>query len=172
MIFLTTNRIGQIDDAFLSRVSLAVTYQKLNAGSQQRLWHGFLQKLADERRDIVLTDRAKRFVDNMDKGEQIPWNGREIRNALQSAIALATFDAEQEAEAAAVAACGGDGAAATTTTTRKAGKIVVRDEHFQIVVDRKKEFLEYRKSIRNQDEDTRAWQEGSRPMPKRPGASS
>ena len=71
--------------------------------------------------------------------------------ALQSAIALATFDAETEAEL--------DG--------RKMTKIVVSDEHFRIVVDRKREFLEYRKSIRNQDEDTRAWQEGSRPMPKR-----
>lgn len=80
MIFLTTNRIGQIDDAFLSRVSLALTYHKLGPGSQKRLWHGFLQKLANERRDIVLTDRAKRFIDNLDKGEQIPWNGREIRN--------------------------------------------------------------------------------------------
>lgn len=50
---------------------------------------------------------------------------------------------------------------------KRVSKIVVRDEHFQIVVDRKREFIEYRKSIRNQDEDTRAWQEGSRPLPKK-----
>jgi hypothetical protein len=44
----------------------------------------------------------------------------------------------------------------------KLAKVIVKDDHFHTVVDRRKEFVEYRKSIRNQDEDARAYQEGSR----------
>jgi hypothetical protein len=76
------------------------------------------------------------------------------RAALQTAIALATFDAEEEVEA--------DG----TQPTR----ITVRPEHFQTVVDRRKEFVGYRKSIRNQDEEARAFSEGSRAPPPRKSA--
>jgi hypothetical protein len=69
--------------------------------------------------------------------------------ALQSAIALAGNDAEKEARA----------------IGERPKMITIRDEHFQIVVDRRKEFVEYRKSKRNQDEDTCAYQDGSRAPP-------
>jgi hypothetical protein len=72
---------------------------------------------------------------------------------LQTAIALASFDAEEEAEEGGV----------------KPGKILVRDTHFQTVVDRRKEFIAYRKSIRNQDEEARAYSEGSRAPPLKKG---
>lgn len=142
----------------------------LDAGKQKLIWQGFLKKLSEERKDISLTDRAKKFVEGLDKDEttkDISWNGREIRNgifpaswafavnilliyiALQSAIALATFDAEEEAEAAGV----------------RPSKILVRDGHFQAIVDRRKDFFIYRKSIRNQDEEARAYTEGSRGPP-------
>jgi hypothetical protein len=68
---------------------------------------------------------------------------------LQTAVALASYDAEKEAEA----------------TGEKQGRILVRDEHFQAVVDRRRDFINYRKSIRNQDEDARAYTEGSRGPP-------
>jgi hypothetical protein len=76
-----------------------------------------------------------------------------LRIALQTAIALASFDAEEEAEESGV----------------KPGKILVRDSHFQTVVDRRKEFIAYRKSIRNQDEEARAYTEGSRAPPPKKG---
>jgi hypothetical protein len=69
--------------------------------------------------------------------------------ALQTSIALATFDAEVEA--------GPDGAQPL--------RVTVRPEYFQAVVDRRKEFIGYRKSIRNQDEEARAYTEGSRAPP-------
>lgn len=81
----TTNRIGQIDDAFLSRTSVAITYETLDAGKQKLIWQGFLKKLSEERKDISLTDRAKKFVEGLDKDEttkDISWNGREIRNGI------------------------------------------------------------------------------------------
>jgi hypothetical protein len=65
---------------------------------------------------------------------------------LQTAIALASDDAERDAE----------------ELGTRPGRILVHPHHFQAVVDRRKEFIEYRKSIRNQDEDARAYVEGSR----------
>jgi hypothetical protein len=41
-----------------------------------------LKKLA-ERKDITLTDRARKFIEGLDQDEttkDVPWNGREIRN--------------------------------------------------------------------------------------------
>lgn len=49
-----------------------------------------------------------------------------------------------------------------------AAKIFVRDEHFQAVVDRRKEFIDYRKSIRNMDEEARAYTEGNRALAPKP----
>jgi hypothetical protein len=146
----------------------------LDAGKQKLIWQGFLKKLSEERKDISLTDRAKKFVESLDKDEttkNISWNGREIRNgifsyilslcpnillryiALQSAIALATFDAAEEAGATGV----------------RPSKILVRDEHFQAIVDRRKDFFMYWKSIRNQDEEARAFSDGSRGPPSQMG---
>jgi len=83
----TTNRIGQIDDAFLSRTTVAITYKALDIGKQKQIWQGFLKKLSEERKDISLTDRAKKFLENIDEDETtkgVPWNGREIRNGAYS----------------------------------------------------------------------------------------
>jgi hypothetical protein len=47
-----------------------------------------LKKLAEERKDITLTDRARKFVECLDKDEttkDVPWNGREIRNGKSTA---------------------------------------------------------------------------------------
>jgi hypothetical protein len=69
-----------------------------------------------------------------------------MKSALQTAVALASYDAEIEAEA----------------IGEKQGWILVRDENFQAVVDRRRDFINYRKSIMNQDEDASAHTEGSR----------
>jgi hypothetical protein len=63
-----------------------------------------------------------------------------MKSALQTAVALASYDAEIEAEA----------------IGEKQGWILVRDENFQAVVDRRRDFINYRKSIMNQDEDASA----------------
>ena len=42
-LFLTTNRVGQIDDAFLSRVSVVLQYDRLSDDTRKRIWQGFLR---------------------------------------------------------------------------------------------------------------------------------
>jgi len=71
--------------------------------------------------------------------------------ALQTAIALATYDSEQDFK----------------RSGQKAAKIEVDREHFAKVALRRKTFIEYRDSIKRQNEDQRALGEGSRALPKR-----
>ena len=83
----TTNRIGQMDDAFLSRISVSIPYPGLDVAKQKSIWRGFLNKLEEQKKEISLTDRAKKFLEGLDKDERtkhIPWNGREIRNGMCS----------------------------------------------------------------------------------------
>jgi hypothetical protein len=85
----TTNRIGHIDDAFLSRMSVALTYDTLDNTKQKLIWRGFLTKLRKERKEISLTGRAETYLENLHLNEDtkgIPWNGREIRNGKPSKL--------------------------------------------------------------------------------------
>ncbi|KAJ4232954.1 hypothetical protein NW757_013739 [Fusarium falciforme] len=90
VLFLTTNRVGQFDDAFISRIHVIIRYDNLSAESRKKIWSHFFDKLDDEREDFKTTRRAKDYV--LD-GEisKIEWNGREIRNGFQTAVALAEF---------------------------------------------------------------------------------
>lgn len=48
LLFLTTNRVGQVDDAFISRVHVAIGYEALNPDTRSKIWQGFFAKLARE----------------------------------------------------------------------------------------------------------------------------
>lgn len=45
ILFLTTYRLGLIDDAIMSRVHLVVKYETLEAPAQIRIWKQFATKL-------------------------------------------------------------------------------------------------------------------------------
>ncbi|KAE9379868.1 hypothetical protein N431DRAFT_458857 [Stipitochalara longipes BDJ] len=77
--WFTTNRVGHIDDAFLSRTSIVLTYPPLSIDSQRRIWENFIKKLKKERTDIVITYRAIKSS---------------LSEALQTAIAFARYQAE------------------------------------------------------------------------------
>ena len=80
ILFLTTNRVGLIDDAIMSRVHLVVKYETLEAGAQIRIWKQFVQKLENDRTDFMVDRRATIYVQEFFEGTKISWNGREIRN--------------------------------------------------------------------------------------------
>ncbi|KAF7555179.1 hypothetical protein G7Z17_g2379 [Cylindrodendrum hubeiense] len=91
VLFLTTNRVGHFDDAFMSRIHVVIYYDKLGIDDRRKIWEQFFDKLSDEREDFVITGRAKSYVLEDDTICQIEWNGREIRNAFQTAVSLAEF---------------------------------------------------------------------------------
>jgi hypothetical protein len=45
LLFRTTNRIGQIDDAFISRMHVVIEYKSLTNESRNKIWNGFFSKL-------------------------------------------------------------------------------------------------------------------------------
>ncbi|KAI7974082.1 hypothetical protein EIK77_002947 [Talaromyces pinophilus] len=97
LLFLTTNRVGQIDDAFISRVHVAIGYDELNSETRKKIWNGFFQKLVRERAGkIQITPDAKKWVLATTGESQAQLNGRDIRNALQTAITLAEFESEED----------------------------------------------------------------------------
>ena len=87
ILFLTTNRIKTFDIAVQSRVSLAVHYVDMSEKQQKRVFNVFLDMI-DERQ---IKNKPK-IVDWVKEDFSEKFNGREIRNMLSSAMALARAD--------------------------------------------------------------------------------
>lgn len=141
LLFLTTNRVGHIDDAFMSRVHTAIEYKSLDSEARSRIWNGFFDKLNKEQRGkIIVGPSAKKYVEE----RKAELNGREIRNALQTAITLATFQAEQDSNHV------------------EGDPVIVERDHFKDVLDMSENFHKYVDAIRNEDATVRAYRRGER----------
>ncbi|RYP52432.1 hypothetical protein DL768_002398 [Monosporascus sp. mg162] len=78
ILFLTTNRVGDFDEAFVSRIHISLYYPQLDLASTEAIFKLNL--------DLI----KERFTS---KNRNIE-NGRHIRNACQTALALAEFRAQ------------------------------------------------------------------------------
>ncbi|KAJ5658517.1 uncharacterized protein N7484_002166 [Penicillium longicatenatum] len=143
LLFLTTNRVGQIDDAFISRVHIAIGYPSLSEDARRKVWNGFFRKLVRDRAGkIQIAPDAKAWV--LETAGDTQLNGRDIRNALQTAITLAEFESEEDPDYD------------ETLVT------IVTKAHFQNVLDMCNRFRTYVTSIRREDEKKRAQGRGDR----------
>ncbi|KAI1372638.1 P-loop containing nucleoside triphosphate hydrolase protein [Hypoxylon crocopeplum] len=134
ILFLTTNRVGSFDDAFISRVHLQLYYPEFDDDQRRQVWQTFIDKLARERGDYMrLNVDAKDYIRGADM-RALQWNGREIRNAFQTAVSLAEYDAEKGED----------------------GKIVITDEHLRAVVELSRDFKNYLNELHKGDEGKRA----------------
>jgi SpoVK/Ycf46/Vps4 family AAA+-type ATPase len=80
ILFLTTNRIGSFDDAFVSRIHFQLGYPDFTEESRRKVWQTFIDKLQRERGDYIrLNIDAKEYLDGKEL-KSVNWNGREIRN--------------------------------------------------------------------------------------------
>lgn len=80
ILFLTTNRVGAFDDAFISRIHFQLRYPDFNDESRRKVWQTFIDKLQRERGDYIrLNIDAKEYLDGKEL-KAVEWNGREIRN--------------------------------------------------------------------------------------------
>jgi len=121
ILFMTTNRVGHFDPAFFSRIHVYIGYRPLDHEGRRRIWLQFFQKLEKERGDeITIKAAAKKYILSDDVLKDTEWNGREIRNAFQTAVALAEYEASQR------------------TTDME-----LRQDHFEKVVEMSDNFKKY-----------------------------
>ncbi|KAF4963138.1 hypothetical protein FSARC_8851, partial [Fusarium sarcochroum] len=101
ILFLTTNRVGAIDDAFRSRLHLTLYYPKLSGKQTKTIWKNNLERLKiinqkrEKEQDPLIDFDKKKILKWVELNwETLQWNGRQIRNAFQTALALAEFEAK------------------------------------------------------------------------------
>lgn len=80
LLFLTTNRVGTFDDAFVSRIHVVIHYPDFTNGQRAQIWDTFFNKLEKERESIKFTQRTVDYAKESKEMQSLGWNGREIRN--------------------------------------------------------------------------------------------
>ncbi|KAL7935954.1 hypothetical protein V8C35DRAFT_296461 [Trichoderma chlorosporum] len=134
ILFLTTNRIGDFDEAFTSRIHISLYYPPLDKTSTREIFrlnlHIIRKRFEDKGRLINIKEKdiLKYATAYWKKHENMRWNGRQIRNACQTALAMAEFDAQN-------------------THDGKDAQVELTHLHIQIVSDAYLEFMRYLKSI-------------------------
>ncbi|KAL8396315.1 hypothetical protein RB594_004692 [Gaeumannomyces avenae] len=78
ILFMTTNRVDNIDQAFQSRIHVSLEYSSLDPTSRAAIWRNFL----GGRMGITPTD--------IEELAEYPLNGRQIKNVLKTAQLLAS----------------------------------------------------------------------------------
>ena len=82
ILFLTTNRVDNLDAAFQSRIHISMEYSELSASSRRHVWSNFLSGGGK---------KTHGFSDgDLDTLAEYAMNGREIKNVLKTAQLLAS----------------------------------------------------------------------------------
>jgi SpoVK/Ycf46/Vps4 family AAA+-type ATPase len=80
ILFLTTNRVGLFDDAFISRIHIHIYYPDFSDEDRKKIWQTFIDKLHKERTGHLRVHiGAKEYIEGKEV-TRLKWNGREIRN--------------------------------------------------------------------------------------------
>jgi hypothetical protein len=122
LLILTTNRVQSFDGAFLSRIHVALHYKNLRDEDRERIWAANFDRLdRDSDGNVHVSVAARAFIWGSREVRSLKWNGREIRNAMQTALALAESDAQDEG----------------------ADKTVITEKHLRAVVKLSKGFKDF-----------------------------
>ena len=86
IMILTTNRFGAIDEAFQSRLDVALALEVLSVNERKDVWYNFIEDLSPQisQRERELLRREAR-----DEWCYEALNGRQIRNCVKTASVLA-----------------------------------------------------------------------------------
>lgn len=79
LLFLTTNRVGTFDPAFVSRIHVVIHYPDFTDEKRGQIWDIFFNKLERERGNIKFTQRSVDYAKESKEIQSLGWNGREIR---------------------------------------------------------------------------------------------
>ncbi|KAM7203291.1 putative AAA domain containing protein [Rhypophila sp. PSN 637] len=95
ILILTTNRVGTFDEAFKSRIQLALRYEKLRTDQRKQIWRNFMERLktlAEEERNSIDFSNVTLHLNELAAQEM---NGREITNSITTARQLAKYMKEK-----------------------------------------------------------------------------
>ncbi|KLU91964.1 hypothetical protein MAPG_10912 [Magnaporthiopsis poae ATCC 64411] len=112
ILFLTTNRIGDFDEAFSSRIHVSLYYPPLQLEPTLEIFRLNLNQIrkrtaewARRARGQQQQQQAATDIDEEDilrfaskywkSNKKMRWNGRQIRNGCQTALALAEYEAQR-----------------------------------------------------------------------------
>ncbi|KAJ4305940.1 hypothetical protein N0V90_001473 [Kalmusia sp. IMI 367209] len=130
ILFLTTNRVGTFDEAFLSRINLTIYYPDFQDDEREMIWNNYFDKLEREAGDqFYVSDSTKEYASGSEAVRQLKWNGREIRN-----VNLAQAEGSKD----------------------KKGRFVVKRDHIKVTAELSKEFKNYMVSVHKKNESQRA----------------
>lgn len=80
ILFLTTNRVSNMDAAFQSRIHISMAYPDLTATSRRQIWSNFL----------MLSNQSSELSEHdLDSLAKVSLNGRQIKNILKTAFLIA-----------------------------------------------------------------------------------
>ncbi|RSL48873.1 hypothetical protein CEP54_012700 [Fusarium duplospermum] len=112
ILILTTNRVGVLDEAFKSRIHVSLAYPTIELEATLNIWDGILKRIDRDNKTATVKIKFDReallsFAENHYKSHsrsKTAWNGRQIRNAFQLAIALGHHDRDNKLKKAGLTA--------------------------------------------------------------------
>lgn len=149
ILILTTNRVGQLDEAIKSRIHIPLYYPRLDKSTTMKIWDMNLKRLDElnlsrpsgqaiqyKKKDIkqFAKDHGKEAKNSSSKHR---WNGRQIKNAFQTAIALAEWEVLEEQ--------------ALSKNKDKPVQPLLLDRHFRTVSEASARFDYYLTSVKGSD---------------------
>ncbi|KAK6068116.1 hypothetical protein SCUP515_09761 [Seiridium cupressi] len=157
ILFLTTNRVGVIDEAFKSRIHVSLRYPSLGLLETKKIWENLLNRIErdNETRTVkVAFDRitllawAEAHYKTCEP-TKTTWNGRQIRNAFQTAIALGRADRLKKLKEKDI----------TEDEAERMGKprflrVLLTDTSFVKIAETARDFEDYLVSVRGRDAKT------------------
>ncbi|RYP65441.1 hypothetical protein DL771_008313 [Monosporascus sp. 5C6A] len=97
VLFLTSNKVRTFDSAVTSRIHVALHYKPLTDGDREKIWLNSFERLErDSAGKVHVSVSTREYAYDSQDVLSLRWNGREIRNALQTAVALAEADAAED----------------------------------------------------------------------------
>lgn len=132
VLFLTTNRIHSFDSAFASRIHVALHYKNLTDNDREKIWLNSFERLErDSDGKVYISVATREYAYESEDVRSLRWNGREIRNALQTAVALAETDALEDGQ----------------------DKVTVTDQHLRSVVKMSRSFKSFLRQRPREEDD-------------------
>ncbi|KAK0729849.1 P-loop containing nucleoside triphosphate hydrolase protein [Lasiosphaeris hirsuta] len=165
ILFLTTNRVGTIDEAFKFRIHLSLYYERLTVTQTRAIFKANIKRLKaieeqkEEHLEHTILKEARLVInegaimefaeshwDNTARHSR--WNGRQIRNAFQIVASLARYDMDAKHD--------------TNEISKRKIAPVLDDKQFKLVSNVIKRFDKYFTQVRGGNDEEVALLDGIR----------